>query len=514
MNKNASNEIKVGVITILFVLAIYVVMAHMGVIGKKKGRTFKVQFVRVGGITTGSSVRYAGVEIGKVTNIEIEELPSYYWDIKNDQGVFVYDKDGNPIKVDQAVVTIMMTNEEIFKKIPMFTDHTVVAISTSLMGDKWIEINPKNGELLKKEQMILGKPPTTIEDFIGKAESAIDRVDKAVQSVDEILGDPETQKNIKLSLENFKDLTANLKDASSSAKEGISKISNKLNEVASNINRVVNNANKVMNNVDRQVTSSGKNIEKFTGTLNRIALDNEGDIRSLVKNLVATSVSLKKTLGTIEKLVSRKEFSEDILQTLRNIKNTSEEVEGIAADIRAITSDGQIREDLKIAVHNAREAAQGANMLIKGVNNFLGVKKKGDSSVEMKRLIELNAEAEWDKETGRVSPNINVNLLPEHRAGAKIGMDSIGYDNLWNLQYRMGSKGFKPRVGIVRSQVGLGADVDLGKNMDVYLDAYNPRDVNVDITGRILFGKDFYLLGGVRDVFDDKKPVFGVGKRF
>ncbi len=514
MKNNMSNEIKVGVVTILFALALYLAMAHMGVLGKKTGRTFTVQFVRVGGIGIGSSVRYAGVEIGKVTGIAISELPTYYWDTKTERGIFITDKDGKEIRVDQALVTIMITNDSMFSKSPMFTDNTIVTISTSLMGDKWIEIRPKPGILLKSDQTILGQPPTTMEDFMAKAESAIEKVDKAVQSVDEILGDPQTQKNIKLSLENFKDLTANLKDASSSAKDGIDRIANKMSEVASNINRVVNNANTVMSNVDRQITVSGSNIQNLTGTLSRIAGDNEGDIRVLVKNLVQTSKSLKQTMLTIENLVSKKEFSEDILQTLRNIKNTSEEVEGIAADIRSITSDGQIREDLKMAVHDAREAAAGANKLLKGVNNFLGIEKKGDSSVRMKKLIELDAEAEWNGKTGQCSPNINTVILPEHRAGAKIGMDDIGYGNLWNVQYRMGAGALKPRVGVIRSQVGLGADVDLGKSMDVHLDAYNPRDINVDITGRVMFTKDFYLHGGMRDMFDKKKPVFGVGTRF
>jgi hypothetical protein len=92
-------------------------------------------------------------------------------------------------------------------------------------------------------------------------------------------------------------------------------------------------------------------------------------------------------------------------------------------------------------------------------------------------------------------------------------MDSIGYDNLWNLQYRMGNGMIKPRIGVVRSQIGIGTDVNMGKSLGVYLDAYNPRDVNVDITGRV-FVKDFYLMGGVRDVFDGKNTVFGVGTRF
>jgi len=515
MKKKSSNELKVGIITIIFIIVLYIALKHMGVVGKKEGKTFVVQFRRIGGITEGASVRYAGMDIGKVKSIDIKPAPLYIWNEKMHKFELQYGKDGRPVKVDQALVTVMITRQGIFKNdLPEFTDNTEIMVSQSLMGDKWIEIRPKAGTPRRPGEILIGHPPTTIEDFIAKAENAIEKLETAVDSVNNVLGDPETQKNIKLSLENFKDLTANLKDASSSAKDSIERISNKMEIVATNVNRVINNVDGLVSNADRQVTASGRNLEKFTGTLNRMAVSNEGDIRLLVKNLVTTSKSLKNTLKVVEELVSRKEFSEDILETLHNIKSASEEVVGIASDIRAVTSDGQIREDLKTAVHEAREAAEGANHLIKGVNGFLGIKSKDGSSVKMKKLIELNAEAEWNEKNGLVSPNVNAILLPEHRSSVKFGVDSIGHDNLWNLQYRMGTGVFKPRIGLVRSKFGIGTDLDLGKNFDIFVDAYNPRDIDVDVTGRIILMKDFYLLGGVRDVFDKKNTIFGAGKRF
>lgn len=508
MNKNASTEVKVGIFTIIFIGLIFLALHQLGVLGKKQGQTYRLQFSRVGGITVGSSVRYAGVDIGRVTSIKIEPAPRYIWDDRAKKFIKILDKAGDPVMVDQAIVTIMITDESVFKrKLPIFTDCTEVSVSTSLMGDKWIEIRPQPGKALGANDVLLGRPPTTIEDFIAKAEDAVAKLEDTIGSVNNVLGDKATQENIKLSLENFKELTGNLKDASASAKEKIESIADKMDKVAGNINRVIDN-------VDGQITAIGGNMQSITGNLNRVVLDNEGDIRALVKNLVATSKSMKKTLDVVEKLVARKEFSENILATLENIKNTSEEVEGIAADIRAVTSDGQIREDLKMAVHDAREAAAGANKLINGVNNFLGIEKKGDSSVKMNKLVELDAMVEWDEKSGKAYPNLNATLLPQGKSSLKLGIDNMGYENLWNLQYRAGQGFLKPRAGIVRSKLGLGADLDFGKRFGVYLDAYDPRRVHVDATGRIVLGNDFYIHGGLRDIFEDRNPVFGAGKRF
>jgi phospholipid/cholesterol/gamma-HCH transport system substrate-binding protein len=129
-------------------------------------------------------------------------------------------------------------------------------------------------------------------------------------------------------------------------------------------------------------------------------------------------------------------------------------------------------------------------------------------------MLELDVEGEWNSKDGQFSPNVNAVILPMHKSSLKLGVDSLGYDNLFNLQYRMGDGAIKPRIGVVRSKLGLGTDINLGKAAGIYVDAYDPRDVQVDITGRLMMPKDFYLHGGIRDAFDRKNPVFGVGKRF
>ena len=89
----------------------------------------------------------------------------------------------------------------------------------------------------------------------------------------------------------------------------------------------------------------------------------------------------------------------------------------------------------------------------------------------------------------------------------------FGYDNKLNLQVRKGGKAINPRFGVIRSNFGIGAESPIGP-LDVSCDLYNPRDVQVDFMGRYLIPGNFYLLGGVRDAFDERNTVFGVGKRF
>jgi phospholipid/cholesterol/gamma-HCH transport system substrate-binding protein len=534
MKNRWSNELKVGIMIIVFAVAGFFVLYFMGDVKKEVYSKYVIQFDQVGGIASGDSVRYAGVVIGKVKGVEISKAKIWDWSEKDSRFTPRLGKDGKQMEGDQAFVTIGITESWVFRnQDPIFTDNTEVTVSTSMMNDRWIEIKPQPGNSLPKDQVLLGRSPVTVEDFIKKAERAVEKFSTAADNVNDIIGDSESQKNIKLSLENFKELTGNLKEASKNAK-------NKIGIIADKIALLADRANDVLLNVDRQVLSVGGNIQSFTNSLNRITSTNEGDIRMIVKNLLYTSRSLNKTLKSIEGLVTRKEFNEDILGTLRNIKNASQDIEGIASDIRAVTSDGQIREDLKVAVHEARQATAGANKLIKGVNEFLGIPEanggngnrdsgsgsgssesgqggqggKASAPVRIKKMLELDVEGEWNSKDGQFSPNVNAVILPMHKSSLKLGVDSLGYDNLFNLQYRMGDGAIKPRIGVVRSKLGLGTDINLGKAAGIYVDAYDPRDVQVDITGRLMMPKDFYLHGGIRDAFDRKNPVFGVGKRF
>lgn len=99
----------------------------------------------------------------------------------------------------------------------------------------------------------------------------------------------------------------------------------------------------------------------------------------------------------------------------------------------------------------------------------------------------------------------------------RLGLDSIGDENLLNLQAGKTWENWRLRGGIVRSKVGVGADAWLfDKRFEANLDVYDPRDIKVDVLGKIILPKDWYVYGGVRDVTDKhhSSAVVGAGKRF
>src|SRR3989338_7133934 len=111
--RNISNEMKVGV---LVVVCAFVLMGFLYKTGsfdlKKEGYTVKATFNIVAGVQRNAPVRLAGVEIGKVQDIQL-----------------AYEKGTN------VVVTLWLQ-----KNAKLKTDSMALITALGLMGEKYIEV--------------------------------------------------------------------------------------------------------------------------------------------------------------------------------------------------------------------------------------------------------------------------------------------------------------------------------------------------------------------------------------
>ena len=71
-----------------------------------------------------------------------------------------------------------------------------------------------------------------------------------------------------------------------------------------------------------------------------------------------------KTIKALETLAQNKDLKDDVLAAVNNLKKTSEEVQGIASDIRSVTADPEVQGDLKDTIQNAKEATDGAKKVM------------------------------------------------------------------------------------------------------------------------------------------------------
>ncbi|MFH1454180.1 MAG: MlaD family protein [Armatimonadota bacterium] len=468
-----SSAAKVGMITLLALIIVGLIFSQIGSWkDRESGYEIGVVFDQIAGLQPQAKVSLSGVTVGKVKKIEI--LPN-----------------------GRVEVTLIIT----YKGLQIEKD-AIFTILGSLFGDKWVEIYPRPKEEglsgpqipaapLNPGDIVLGQPPVSVERMLVEGQQTLRQLREAVAQINKLVGDPKMQAE-------FKGTVSNFYSASKNIDSSISSISNDVKGMVADLR----------GSVDR-ITSD---LMGFSGSVNRMANHNEDDLKVIVTNIKEMSVNLNSAVAKINEIVTKEEFSEDIAATLSNIKDASENIAGIASDIRIITSDPQIRQDLKETISEAKKTVHQANVMFSNVNDIIG----GDGEKKNK-LFRLDVEGEWVKATGLSTPNMNLRLFPDGKMNYKIGADNIGHGALYNLQAGTNYKDMIfPRLGIIRSNLGIGFDTRIGKFFEVSVDAYDTQNTKVDAIGRVKVGAGFYLLGGQRNVFDPqlKTSIFGVGKSF
>lgn len=472
---------KVGMITVLAIIIIGLIITSITGKGRLEGVRYFVTFDRVEGLKVGDAVRLAGVSVGKVSDVK-------------------FNSESNKVVVQ---ITVSYPSLSLARN-SRFT------ITTSLLGDHWVEIVPpaRPGDPLPANENVAGVPPVTMDVLMNKGEEALTQLETAVSNVNKLMGDPELERNVKETVANLNALSAEMRTAARNASGVLSNLNGRINLITGHVDNLVTG-------LQGQLHSIGGDFQALAGTMRRIGERNEPDVRTVVLNLKEMAGSMRATMASVQKLATDKGMNDDILQTVAALRRSGEELEGIAADVRGLTSDPQIQTDIKEAIHDARETVGEARQLIKSVQKAVGGFTGGAAGGGKFKLYEFRTEVEYSTTSQQLRPNATLFLLPNFKYSGVLGVDAIGTRNLLNAQVAIGRPSLRARAGVVRSKLGLGFDTLLFERLGLSADVYDNENVKVDFLGRMTVGNGFYIMGGVREAFRrTSSPVVGVGKRF
>lgn len=487
---------KVGMVAVMALILLGLVVTQIGGGGNERGQEYYVSFQNVGGLQKKAPVLLAGVKVGVVKNLELNPEDS------------------------RVKVTILITNDDVKLFRCRRTEDPsdsfyVYTIAGNLLGDKWLDIRtgripPDTQPVKPKGSAIQGDPPVSLDDLAREGNEVMGEFRHSVKALNDLVADQKFQSDIKETLGNFTEISKNLKGASAGAQTLVTSLQGRVERLGNAVEMVVSHVDNTVVAFQADARAVGADLRGFSSSLKGVVSRNQGHLDGIVKSLHETSVSLNRTVKALDTLAQNKDLKEDVLAAVSNLKRTSEEVSGIASDIRSVTSDPEVQGDLRETIQNAKEASDKAKKV-------MGKAEKLTNGITGGKLANVYIDNEWNTNTGRPATNLNAYILPDGPFGAKVGVDSLGSNNLVNLQAFKNWDNFRLRGGVVRSQFGLGADARLfDKNFELSLDAYNTRKVELDITGKVLLPGDFYLMGGYRNVTDSQLgyPILGAGKRF
>ena len=282
---NLSAEAKVG----LLVLGSSVILLWMTMMvgkfdfGKPAGYTVTATFDTVSGLDLKAAVRMAGVQIGTVEAVELE---------------------------DSKAKVILLVNPGV--KIPKGAEAAVKTMG--LLGDKYVDLIPpqhqaepgqtgreRSGFYKDGERIERTVPSSDADQLISKLSAIADDIKKVTGSLSNVFGSQRGERSMEDILHDLRETTANIKEFSYALNSDGSELIVRLNELASNLNGVVN--------------------------------DNKDNLKTTLENVKEASKSAEMALASIENMTKKIDRGEGTLGKLVNEDSMYSNIDNAAKGI-------------------------------------------------------------------------------------------------------------------------------------------------------------------------------------
>ena len=288
-------EIRVGAFMFLGLVLLALLVLLLSKSTTLHGGTFQLRLTseNVGGLKVGSSILLSGVNVGRVSAVDLSD-------------------DG------KSVVIVL----NIYKKYHIYSDARFSIEQFGFLGDQYISIRPtqNQGQLLKNGDLVECTKPFNMQEAVSRAADTISRIGQAATNANQAISDvrryvltEDTLKRFAGSLDQFSLVTGQALDA----------ISNVNTLVASNT---------------QPVTTAVSNLNFFSAELAPLAehvdllvSNNESGVTEAIRNIQTASVSLTNLMHDLE---AHKGLAGRLLTDEQLAANFSE----LASNLASVTS--------------------------------------------------------------------------------------------------------------------------------------------------------------------------------
>jgi phospholipid/cholesterol/gamma-HCH transport system substrate-binding protein len=246
----------------------------------------------VGGLKTRASVLMAGVQVGTVSDIEL-----------------------NPGGTN---VTITLS---VSKKFSIHSDARFVVEQAGFLGDQYVAVTPMNnqGALLQPEDHATMEEPLNLQEVARSAQGFILRIDETARKLNDSVNDVRRLFLNPPTLTNLATAALNMR------------------MISERVWTTVNNVNFLIDSNGPQVSASASNLlafsrqmNEFANSLNDLLNTNGVGISSAVSNIDSSTAMLKDVLGKVQSgqglagtLLSNQQVGTNIVEILNNLSVTT-----------------------------------------------------------------------------------------------------------------------------------------------------------------------------------------------
>jgi phospholipid/cholesterol/gamma-HCH transport system substrate-binding protein len=283
-----STEIRVGLVVIIAAaILLFSLLWIKGFHINRHRYELAIVFPTVGGLSAGDPVQVAGVEKGKVKDVQL--------------------------RTSDVQVTISLEGD-----VRLSEDAAISIQNVGLMGEKFVAIDPgSSSHPLSTDQPIFGQYQPGMAEVMGETEELLRQISGVATTIHETIGNPEARASIQESLENIRkfssvladlldqqggDLTIALKDLRTASRGFRELVEDNQSQMDSTMDRF-HQASIDLGQLTQQLTEisatfkrMADKIERGEGTLGEFVHDETlyGDIKSTVKSLDELILDIKE----------------------------------------------------------------------------------------------------------------------------------------------------------------------------------------------------------------------------
>ena len=284
---SSAQKFRLGIfIVVISVLLIFflVMVAGNKIMEKRDLYYIKYEDTSVSGLQVGGPVRYYGIGIGRVDEINIDKE-----------------------NVSNVIVTVSVKSGT-----PLKEDISASLVPIGITGLLQIEISggTNEAEFLKKESFI-PSGPSTFQNISGKAEIITEKLEVLLNNLN-VITDESNQEKLRSILSSIDSLVESNVEPVGNIISNIDNISAEISSITVSLNEATMSINNIIQSgkIDSIVTST----EKITAELSQI------DLKKLVTDLNATIVQIDLTLSRLD--ATHMESKQDILDTVEALRET------------------------------------------------------------------------------------------------------------------------------------------------------------------------------------------------
>ena len=331
--RNRSSEIWVGIFVVIGIvlLAAMTLKVEKFQFGKEKGYLLNVYFDSATGLDRNSPVRIAGVRVGNVERMDLEQ--------------------------GKARVTFRLPFN-----ILLYKDAKAYVKTEGFLGEKYVEVTPGTSTYPKMEPngvIEQGASQADLEQFLSNMSGIREDIKDVVKPLEEVLKVVDTRK-VKGMIDNFSDFSGQLTGIANESKKAFQKGTeafSRLEEIGEGVKRGEGTLGKLVTD-DTIYEEAKKTIEVAKEAVETVKNAAES-AKETVDMLKDVSERIERGEGTLGKLIKDESLYQEAKETIQSVKGIAEKVEKGEGTLGKLVSDDTLLKEAEKTMKKVQKAAEG-----------------------------------------------------------------------------------------------------------------------------------------------------------